>query len=136
MPGPLLADANLKTTKALPSGASNVTSTFLDLGESTNGVFLNTAELLIELPAQATGVLGDSTTIICDVLTSPNADGSGPTTVAKSVLTQTGAGGAGASATSVRYKPTSDVQRYIGVKATKSASGDASGTSMTVSLRI
>lgn len=133
--GPLLGDAALKTTKALPNGAANVTSNFLDLGESANAQFLANGELLIELPAQVTGVLGDATTIICDVLTSPNADGSNPTTVAKAVLTQTGAGGAGAVATSARYRPTSDVQRYIGVKATKSAAGDASGTSMTVSLK-
>lgn len=135
MSRPLMKDAGLSVTKALPNGAANVTSSFIDLSNSTNGDFLTNAELLIELPAQVTGVLGDATTIKCDVLTSPNSDGSGATTVATTVLTQTGAGGAGAAATSVRWRPTSDVQRYVGVKATKSAAGDASGTSMTVSLR-
>lgn len=137
MTRPLLGDASLKVTKALPNGAANVTSSFIDLGNSVNGDFVaDEAELLIELPAQVTGVLGDGTTIICDVLTSPNADGSGPTTVAKAVLTQTGAAGAGSAAVSARFRPTSDTQRYIGVKATKSAAGDASGTNMTVSIRV
>lgn len=132
---PMLGDAALKVTRALPNGAANVTSGFLPLGNSANGDFLANGELLIELPAQVTGVLGDATTIICDVLTSDSADGSNPVTVAKAVLTQTGAGGAGAAAVSARFRPTSDTKSYIGVKATKSATGDASGTNMTVSLR-
>lgn len=131
----LMGDAALQTTKALPNGAANVTSSFLDLGASSTSDFVADTELLIELPAQVTGVLGDGTTIICDILTSPNTDGSNPTTVAKAVLTQTGAGGVGSAAVSARFRPASDTQRYIGVKATKSAAGDASGTTMTVSLK-
>lgn len=136
MSRPLLGDAALKVTKALPSGASSVTTaTFIPLENSANGDFLARAELLIELPAQVTGVLGDAATIIVDVLTSASADGSSPTTVAKQVLTQTGAGGAGSGAVSVRYRLPSTATGYVGAKATKSAAGDASGTSMTVSLK-
>ncbi len=132
----MMGDAALKVTKALPSGAANVTSNFIKISSPTGDLVADNAELLIELPAQATGILGDAATIICDVLTSPNSDGSSPTTVAKAVLTQTGAGGAGSGAVSVRYRPTTDCQAYIGVKATKSAAGDASGSLMTVSVRI
>lgn len=135
MTRPLLGDAALKVTKALPNGAASVTSDFIDLGNSSNGEFVAHCELLIELPAQVTGVLGDAATIKCDVLTSDSADGSNPTTIAATVLTQTGAGGAGAAAISARFRLPTNCARYVGVKATKSAAGNASGTSMSVSLK-
>lgn len=136
MSRPSLGDAALKVTKALPSGASSVTTaTFIPLDNSANGDFVALAELLIELPAQATGVLGDATTIIVDVLQSASADGSNPVTIAKQVLTQTGAGGAGSAAVSTRFRLPTNITGYVGAKATKSASGDASGSNMTVSLK-
>lgn len=128
-------DGNLAVTKTLPNGAANVTSTSLDTGESSTGSNTTPYEFLLEVPALTTGILGDAATIIYDVVTSASADLSGPTTVAKAILTQTGAGGAGAAANSVRFRLPTNAQRYVGIKATKSASGDASALSMTLSMK-
>lgn len=128
---PLLADAQLKVSTALPTGASAVSQAAgIDLVNSVNGDFVAEAELLITAPAVTTGMLGDAATIKYDVITSANADLSSPTVVAATVLTQTGAGGAGAAAATKRFALPSDVQRYVGIKATKSAAGDASSVSM------
>jgi len=52
------------------------------------------------------------------------------------VLVQTGAGGAGAAAATARFAIPSDCERYVRVTATNSGTGDASGASMTVNLKV
>lgn len=127
-------DGNLTTTKALPSGASAVTSDGIDLGEGTTGTFTTPCEFVLSAPAVTTAMLGDAATIKYDVITSANADMSSPVTLQATILTQTGAGGAGAAAATKRFRVPTDTLRYVAVKATKSATGDASTVSMTLSL--
>ena len=79
-------------------------------------------------------MVGDAATLIYDIVTSASSDLSGPTVVRSAIITQTGAGGAGAAAASKRFRLPTDCQRYVGVKVTKSASGDASSLSATLSL--
>jgi len=129
-------DAALRSTVALPSGASATTGNGIDLGHDPTrtvpGQLVAEFELLIEVPAVTTGMLGDAATIKYDVVTSANSDLSSPTVVAKEVIVQTGAGGAGAAANSVRFRLPTNCQRYVGLKSTKSASGDASSVSATM----
>ena len=128
-----IRDAFLKVTKALPNGAAATTSDFIDTGKGTSyGRQLAEVEFLITAPALGATPLPDAKTMKFDVLTSANSDGSSPTTLMPTVITQTGAGGVGASAATYRFKVPSDAARYVGVKATGSASGDASGSSFTV----
>lgn len=127
-----LRDALLAVTKALPSGASAVNSDGIDLGHGTTGEHHASCLLLIEAPALTTSMLGDAATIKYDVADS--ADNASFATIAATVLTQTGAGGAGAAATSKKFRLPPGVRRYVRVTATKSATGDASSVSMTVSL--
>lgn len=134
MSRPILADTQLKVTKALPNGAASTTSDAIDLASGTNGDFLAPCELLISAPALGVTPLPDAKTMKYSVVHSVNADLSSPATLAPDVLTQTGAGGAGAAAATFRFRLPTDVRRYIGVKATGSASGDASGSSMTAQL--
>jgi hypothetical protein len=128
-------DGNLSVTRALPSGASAVTSNGIDLGEGATGTFVTPSEFLLEAPAVTTAMLGDAATIRYDVVTSASADMSSPVVLQTGILTQTGAGGAGAAAASKRFRVPTDTLRYVAVRATKSATGDASTVSMTLSLR-
>ena len=130
-----VGDGALSLTRALPTGASAVTSTAIDLGHGTAGANLAEHEFLLEAPAVTTGMLADAATIKYDVVTSASSDMSSPTTVASTILTQTGAASAGAAATSQRFRLPTNCQRYVGVKATKSAAGDASSVSFTLSLK-
>lgn len=129
-------DGDLTRTRALPSGASAVTTTALDLGEGANGTFVTDCELVINAPAVTTAMLGDAATLRYDIVTSDTTDlTTSPVVIAQAVILQTGAGGAGAAAAERRYRFPTDVRRYVGVRATKSATGDASTVSMTIALR-
>jgi hypothetical protein len=128
-------DGNLTVSKALPSGASAVTSNGIDLGEGATGTWVTPSEFLLEAPAVTTAMLADAATIKYDVITSASSDMSNPVTLQSTILTQTGAGGAGAAAGTKRFQVPTDTLRYVAVKATKSAAGDASTVSMTLSLR-
>lgn len=130
---PLLADAGLKVTKALPNGAASVTTDAIDMGNSS-GDFRADCELLIQAPAMGTTPMGDAKTMKYQVLGSANSDLSAPTILADQILIQTGAGGAGCAAAEARWRPPSNCPRYIGVKATGSTTGDASGSSVTAKL--
>jgi hypothetical protein len=127
-----LKDANLTVTRALPNGAAAVTSASIDLGHTTNGEVPGDVEFLITAPAMATALMGDGKTMIYAVVSSANADLSSPTVVYDRVLVQTGAGGAGCAAGSARFRLPSNAQRYVGVRATGSATGDATGSSFTL----
>jgi hypothetical protein len=129
------SDGNLTKTRALPTGASAVTSEGIDLGEGGTGTFVTACEFLLEAPALLTGVLGDAATIKYDVITSANSDMSSPVTLQTTILTQTGAGGAGCAAATKRFRVPTDTLRYVAVKATKSSAGDASASSFILSLK-
>jgi hypothetical protein len=135
---PLLADGQLKQTIAMPTGASSVTTAGIDLGNTVNADNIAEYELLITAPALTTAMLADTATVKYDIVTGASVDGSGviqsPTTIAMTVLTQTGAGGAGAATATKRFQLPTDAQRYVGVKATKSATGDASSVSAALQL--
>lgn len=129
-----LADKSLKVTKALPDGATNVTSDGIQVKSSTDGKLLAPCELLIEAPALATAALPDTKKIVYDIEHADASDFSGVATLQAAVLTQTGAGGAGDDAAEVRFRLPTDVKKYVRVKATNDGSGDASGSSLTASL--
>lgn len=135
MPSPTMKDALLKVTKALPNGAASTTSSALDLGMSANGQFLAQCELLVTVPALSTAQQPDAKVQTYFIVESDNSDLSSPVVVCRlEKLTQTGAGGAGAAGATQRYRPSTNSKRYIGVKSTGSAAGDASGVSMTAEL--
>lgn len=129
-----LKDKLQKKTKALPNGAASTTSDFLDTEQGSRGDQVAPMELLISAPALGATPLPDAKTMKYDVLYSSNSDGSSPTTYAKEVIVQTGASSAGDDADEARVKIPSNGARYWGVKATGSASGDASGSSFTVEM--
>lgn len=132
---PLIGDALLKQTKALPNGAATINSNGFDLGaQSGLQAFLANLELRISVPALATGVLGDAATIKYSVQHDDAAGFGTAVTIAADILTQTGAGGAGAPAAEVRFRLPTDVKRYVRVRAVKSAIGDASGSVLTEEL--
>ena len=126
-------DTNLKQTKALPNGAAATSIDGFDLGLTTRSDFVAPLELLLTAPALATGVMGDGKTMIYTVETDDNSNFSSATNLG-TILTQTGAGGAGCAAATARWKPPTNVERYIRVKATGSTTGNASTSSMTVEL--
>lgn len=130
-----VADGDLRATRALPNGAANVTSTGIDLGHGTSGRNVADHEFLLTAPALTTGQLADTQTMTYAIVTSASSDMSSPTVINSSLLVQTGAGGAGAAASSARFRLPTNCQRYVGVRATKSGAGDASGASYIVELR-
>lgn len=138
MSKPLLGDAQLSQSIAMPTGASAVTTGGINLVESANGDFNAMCELLITAPALTTGMLADTATVKYDIVTGATVNSSNviqsPTTIAATVLTQTGAGGAGAATATARFRLPSNVQAYVGVKATKSGTGDASSVSVVAAL--
>lgn len=128
-------DARLSVTKALSNGAGSVTTDAIDLELSANGDLHARCELVIDAPALTTTLLPDTETMKYDVIHSDNSDLSSPTTIAASVVVQTGAGGAGAAAIAgTRFSLPSTVKRYVGVKVTKTGTGNASTVSVTVAL--
>lgn len=133
--GFLLKDNQLVVTKALPAGASAVTSDAIDLGHGSSGDFLADVEVLISAPALAVGQLADTTTIIYDLIMGDSSDlTSSPTTIIAAAITQTGAGGAGAAAATYQCRLPVDVKRYVGIKATKTGAASAAAASLTVQL--
>jgi len=122
----------MKSTRALPTGASAVTGTAIDMGNPAGNDFLAECELLLSAPALAVGELANASTMTYDIVQSVNSDMSSPTTLLAGVLVQTGAGGVGAAATTKRIALPSNVSRYIAPKATNSAAADASAKSVTL----
>lgn len=132
--GLAIKDRELKVSRALPNGAAAVTSTPINLGHGSRGDWTTNAEFLISAPALVVGDLANTSTMTYDVVTSLASDMSSPTTVIKSAIVQTGAGGVGAAAATYQFKLATDTQPYVAVKATNSASGDASDKSFTLEL--
>lgn len=129
-----VSDAKMDVSRALPNGAANVTTNALDLQQTSRGDFVANAELVISAPAMNTTQMPDAKTMKYDIIHSDNADLSSPTTLIAAAITQTGAGGVGCAAATYRWKPPTNVKRYIGVKATGSASGDSTTATMGVKL--
>lgn len=127
-------DAALKVTKALPNGAASTTTDAIDLGHGSLGDFLANTEFKISAPALVVGDLANGATMKYDLIQSDNADLSSSSNIVDDIIIQTGADGAGAAAATYQGRLPVDVKRYIGVKATNSASGDASDKSMTFEL--
>lgn len=130
--GLLLKDALLKVTKTLPASATTATSSAIDLGHGSRGDWLATIEFKLSAPAVLTTELDDDDTLTYDIIQGDSSDlTSSPTTVYPGVIVQTGAGAAGAIAATKTVRLPIDVKRYVGVKATKTGSDDASAKSMT-----
>ncbi len=127
-----LRDAALSITRALPNGAAATTTTAVDLGHGANGLALANVEFLISAPALGATPLPNTKTMTYAVVHSDNADLSSPVVLYDAVLVQTGAGGVGDVAKTARFRVPSNCKRYIGVRATGSAAGDASGSSFTL----
>jgi hypothetical protein len=130
----LVGDALLQSIQALPNGASAVICAAIDLEVTTNGRFVAGAELKVIAPALTTAQLPNAATMTYDVVDSP--DGSTWTTRAAGILVQTGAGGVGTNGvvSSFRWRPPTDVQRYIAVRATNSNAANASAASFTAKM--
>lgn len=129
-----IKDTLLKVTKALPNGAASTTSDGIDLGHGTRGDFVAPCELKISAPALGVTPLPDAKTMIFIVEHDDASNFSGVATLLDRVIIQTGAGGAGAAAATKTVRLPVDTKRYVRVKATGSASGDASGSSFTAEL--
>jgi hypothetical protein len=127
-----VTDAALRVTRALPSGASAVTATGIDLGHGTTGRNVADYEFLLTVPALAVGQLANSSTMTYAIVTSANADMSSPTVISTAALVQTGAGGVGAAGNTLRFRLPTNCQRYVSVRATNSAAADASAASYTL----
>lgn len=135
MPSFTAQDANFRTTQALPNGAATVNQAAgFDLMNSPTGDFLAECELRVAAPALTTGELADAGTNIYFAIGSTSADLSNPTLI-QEIGRQTGAGGAGAAAAAYRWRAPTNVPRYVGIRITKSAAGNASAKSATVTLQ-
>jgi hypothetical protein len=126
-------DALLTVTRALPNGAAAVTSTALDTETVASGRQLADFELLIEAPAMNTTQMPNAKTMTYAIVTSTAENLSNPVVIADAVLVQTGAAGAGCAAATARFRLPTNAARYIGVRATGSASGDATTASAVAS---
>lgn len=134
MRGLQLKDALARVTRTLPSGAASVTSlaSIGPFGKTQWGSAVALVDLLLTAPAMNTTQMPDAKTMTYDIISSDNADLSSPTVIAPGVIVQTGAGGAGCAAATARWRPSADSKAYIGLKATGSAAGDATGASATL----
>lgn len=129
-----LKDELLKVTKALPAGAASTTSDSIDTGKSSRGEHAARCELLLTYPDLTLLQLPNTKTMTYQILGSDSADLSNPTITA-TLVTQTGATGTDpCPGGTVRYRPPSDGPRYWGAKATGLATGDGSGSSMTLQM--
>ena len=131
---PNVKDASLKVTRLLPNGAAAVTSTSIDTGTNPTGDQLAPVEFLITGPAMGVTPMPNAKTMTYAVVTSASADLSSPTVLYDGVLIQTGAGGVGCAAGTARFRLPSTAQRYIGLRATGSAAGDATASSATLEI--
>ncbi len=132
--GFLLKDAQLIATKALPAGASSVYTDGFDLGHGTKGDHLANVELKISAPLLAVGELANASTMKYSVQMDDDVAFGSPTVIYPDVIVQTGAGGVGAAAATIQVRLPVDVERYIRVRATNSASDSAAAKSMTAEL--
>lgn len=130
-------DANFIKTVSLPSSASTVYSSSLDLGDVVSGIPYVTTEtinLQALAPALNTTQLPNAATVTYVIQDS--ADNSSFANIGLlGSQAQTGAGGAGAAAATYTWKLPPSTRRYIRLSATTANSpGDCSATSATIQL--
>lgn len=127
-------DKSLIQTAALSNGAGATQITGYDLGHTpTNGGrFLADMEFLIEMPVLTTTELPNSETFKVSVEEATDAAFTSPVIRHVDILQQLGAGGAGAAAKSVRWRPPTDILRFVRFKATKTGTGNVSGKTISV----
>jgi hypothetical protein len=125
-------DASLNLTKALPNGAAATASDGIDTQASANAHQLADLEFVVNAPALGATPLPDAKTMIYSVEMDHDSAFGSATVLIPELMRQTGAGGGGAAAKEARFRLPSNAERYIRVKATGSASGDASASSFTV----
>jgi hypothetical protein len=128
------ADSGMVKTAALPNGAATTQIAGIDLGIGSKGDCGGNFELQIEAPALVVGDLGNGATMTYDVYHDTDSAFGSEALLMGSVIVQTGADGAGAAAVTKQVRLPVNVNRYVRVKATNSAAGDASDKSMTVRL--
>jgi hypothetical protein len=127
--GPNVRDAQQKLTQALPNGAGTVTTAAgLDLEAGPKSDYVARTEFLLTAPALTTAMLPNGVLMTYNIITSLSSNMSSPTTIIAGALVQTGAGGAGAVGNTYRFKPPSNVQRYIGLQAVLGATGGNAST--------
>lgn len=119
-------DALTTVAKALPSSASSaVTSTPIDLGVGVDSYNVMDFECEVSAPALTATMLPDNKTATYDLLAGDALDENGaidsPVTLIAGIIVQTGADSAGAAAVTKRYRPASNVPRYVAMKCTLGA---------------
>lgn len=131
-------DANYIVTRALPSSASTVYSSSLDLGDAVSGIPYATTETInvqIVAPALSSSPkLADSGTVTYTL--EDSADNSSFAAITGlSTLVQTGAASAGAAAATRTIKLPPSTRRYIRLNVTSATSpGDMSTATATLQL--
>lgn len=130
-----MKDTELKETKALPAEDGTVTTTAIDLGNSSDGDFMGDVDCIITAPALTTTELPDDDTATYKL--EESADNSSFSDLRTAVITQTGASGAGAATATETIRLPKDVKRYVRLSVTTAGtSGDCSGKSMTLELAV
>jgi hypothetical protein len=126
-----IADASLIVTRALPTADGTVTSADIDLGPPGSGMFPESCELAVSIPALSALELPNSTTL---TLTIQGGASATPTTSLNIVHVTTGTGSTIAEQ-KLRFRLPSNCPRYINVKfVAAGGTGDQSGKTATASL--
>ncbi|MEO0586364.1 MAG: hypothetical protein AAF078_01870 [Planctomycetota bacterium] len=129
-------DAKLSASIALPNGAATVNSAVIDIQNSASGDFLAGCEFVIEAPALTVGQLPNSQTMTYSLTQSDDPAFGSSEILSQNTLVQLGADGAGAALAEARFRPPTNVKRYVRLSVTKGGAGDASGVSASLSLRV
>jgi hypothetical protein len=130
---PQLQDANVSASSNLPSGAATVTSTFIDLQNSTPAASFvgDRMEFQLQIPALSATLLPNADTITYTIVSSPD---NGTTIVPEFIVPLTGIGGSvgatgGIAAVNYNFRVRMGVNRYLGFQAT-GVSGVAASTAV------
>lgn len=131
---PIVADVNLKTTKALPAANASNVHDAINLEQTTQYATSERMALQVSLPA--TPSLADTKTVTLTVTDS--ADGVTFAAIPElSTVVATGASGAGAAAITRTFPLPGTVRQYIRVEQAVAASGgDNTAVSVTAQLLI
>lgn len=131
MPPPSFIDQSTRVLRALTASDGSVTSADIDLGPNP-GVMGQKGEIVIEIPAISSTLLASADTLVVAVQTGNSA---APSTAQGFSKTLTG-NGSNSAAQEYRFRPPSDIGRYVNVKFTTAGStGDMSGISAGITFR-
>ncbi len=125
-----VVDYTQRLTKALANGAAAASTAGIDLGHGSTGRLLADMEFIVEAPAMNVTEMPDAKTMIYSIETDDDAAFGSPTVVNAALLTQNGVGGAGCAAQTKRFRLPTNCERYVRIKATGSASGNATTATM------